>query len=878
MTNEANIDIQVDDNDVSALVSTLASLKEVLESNARAMSRLESNTENLESDLKDVEQAADGARRAVDALGVAAAGAAAAFAVVGAGIEGVKVSIEAFAETNAEAGARMEALSTSAQTLLGNFGRVALGGDNFAQTLEVLTRMFELLNEYVGQNSDALSRMATSVLRVLIQAFFGLIDVGFEVVRFVTRLDLSLLALEAGFLRAKAAVLEFASDALEGIGDFAAGAIESFADFLDSLDDVQTSIIDNPVGRALFGIEEGSITGPVGALAEGMRSVADSIRNSTSDTFADNIERARDRADELNNIIENTPDPTVELQAGMREVRDQTLRWIDDLENVVPREIDVNLNVVGGAGGGGTSPSGREAIDTSLEFLIGGTAAGLKGAEALYTTVITRLLQVSADARRQFKLDQEGDGNIVPVNVLSAAANSELVAEYENMLERRRAALAEYEELEQRLTSSIASSQQQIRENDLLMESSYLYGGAPMFVKERTADIMERYGLSEEQFNAAQDRLFELQSEAARQIEESGKGPFGDAQVREAARDLVQQNINEQNAIIQAALQEEQQMLRLAAEERQDISSASYDRETALLQKFYNQTSQIVIQQTEIRAEMERNARLKTQQMAEQDAADILSIAQGLTSELGRGPFTIDTSVLTTGIGRRADRDRRRRLQEVGATQFSSEAEALKALTSALTDQERAWAAANGGVKAYIDRIAELKEETREAFKADALDAFENTFITLGSTIGTALGGGFDDSITGAERAKAVLFELLGSTLQALGSTAIAQGTIYAFGDPRIGGFANPVGAAGLIAAGTAAIAVGSAFSARAGAIQSGAGAPGVTPATTPGGGGASESTTNVFIENRFGNRFDAREVDRAAAESFAAAASAGQA
>ena len=87
----------------------------------------------------------------------------------------------------------------------------------------------------------------------------------------------------------------------------------------------------------------------------------------------------------------------------------------------------------------------------------------------------------------------------------------------------------------------------------------------------------------------------------------------------------------------------------------------------------------------------------------------------------------------------------------------------------------------------------------------------------------------------------------------------------------------NPARAAGLIAAGTAAVIAGSALSGVASNIQrSGAGA-GAGAAATPGTTGAAQSTTNVFIENRFGNRFDARELDRSANETFRRAAEAGQ-
>jgi len=875
MTNEANIDIQVDDNQIIDLVSTLNSLQSVLVDNAQAMARLENAAQKVPDDLKDIEQAADGARRSVDALGVAAAGLAAATAAIGAAVEGTKVAIEAFTSTNEEAAARMDILGQSAQTLLGSIGRVALGGDNFAQTLEVLTQMFERLNEFVVQNSDSLAEMATFVLRLLIQAFFGLIDAGLATIRFISRLDENMLLLEATFLDVKAGILEFADDALEGIGGFVAGAIEGFADLLTSLDEVQTAIIDNPVIRTLFGIDEDTvITGPVGAIANNLRDAAESVRDMTRSRFSDEIDQAAERAEALRDAVAETEDPIAGLREQMRVIRDDTLSMIDNLENISARPVEVNVNQVGGAGGGagaGGAGGGAGAVseeDASLQALIGSTIQGLNSAEKFFGDVLRRLYETAAAARDEFRLK----GDIVPVNILSLSAQSPLVAEFENMLQQRRDAIERMAEIEEEAYRQNTETAQRISELSLIGQA-YFGGGMPPEAEEQLMqDLIAQFGVAREAVYAAAEERERLVDELA-----TSRGISRDAAVAE-----LNNEIEETRNITAQANAERQEALRQQLLENEAITSASYDRERALLEKFYNQTTDLVISSTRFRAEAERKARLEANMAGEDQAAGMIALAQRTAGALvPPKPVTIDTSPLTTGFGMRADRDRRRGLQDVGNTVYESEKDAILAVTALLSDKQRAWADANGGVRAYIDSIAKLKEETREAFKADAIDAFEDTFVTLGSTIGTALGGGFDDSITGAERAKVVLFELLGSTLQALGSTAIAQGAIYAFGDPRIGGYANPVGAAGLIAAGTAAVAVGSAFSARAGAIQQGAGAgagAGVTPATTPGAGGTAESTTNVFIQNRFGNRFDAREIDRAAAESFASAAAAGQA
>jgi hypothetical protein len=242
-------------------------------------------------------------------------------------------------------------------------------------------------------------------------------------------------------------------------------------------------------------------------------------------------------------------------------------------------------------------------------------------------------------------------------------------------------------------------------------------------------------------------------------------------------------------------------------------------------------------------------------------------------------PVTIDTSPLTSGFAMRTDMDNRAELIALATREFATMEEAIKAVTDALSDQERKWLSLNNiGIGEYIKLVEDSKERTREAFKTDAIDGFTSSIEDIGSFLGQTLAQSFDDGLTGAERAKALLAGMLGDFLTTIGSTAIAQGAIVAFGDPAAGGLPNPGRAAGLIAAGTAAVIAGSALSGVASNIQrSGQGTPGAGAGATPGATSSAQSTTNVFIENRFGNRFDARELDRSANETFSRAAQAGQ-
>ena len=879
---DARINIIADDNQVDALVQAFTNLTNALVDSSQAMGRLEGQSEQLEGDLKDVEKASNETTRAIDALGVAAAGVAAAMAIVGAAVEGTKAAVEAFGETNEEAGARMDMLGQSAQTLLGSIGRVALGGDNFAQTLEVLTQMFERLDVFVQQNSESLSEMATSVLRILIQAFFGLVDAGLAVIRFITRLDENLLLLEATFLDVKAGVLSFADDALEGIGDFVAGAIDGFADLLSALDDVQTAIIDNQVIRTIFGIDEDTvITGPVGAIANGLRSAADSVREISRARFGDEIGQAARRAEALRQAVADTEDPIQGLRENMRVVRDDTLAMIDNLENISARPVEVNINQVSGGGGGGGGAGSPEPPLIDLEEQLRTSEDQLQALETLYEDNFARLLEIISTRRSDLQeLAFVGDkGEIAPFmpNPILMALESEAVQEYlnwsagvqrtrEGILKIGRLILATEEDIElaQQRSAAAASRRQ---------SGSALLQAIPSMMVEEAQDALRQLT----------DGYEEIHQEALRRTQyvvDTAGGMSGSGETDTYLEFLVDVYQEREQAAIAAertlqqnlAAERQRQQARLA-ELEQSNQEQNYNEQLSRIQTFYSDAkNEIQAGYQEIRATVEeRNAGIQAaydQAIAEQEQAlaELLSFRAGIQERLDE---------LYTGFAMRGDRDERNALIDLEQQRFNSAQEGIDAITAALSRQEQKWIATNGGLAAYIDQVVASKEATREAFKTDAIDGFTSSIESIGSFLGQTLAQSFDDGLTGAERAKALLAGILGDFLTTIGSTAIAQGAIVAFGDPALGGLPNPGRAAGLIAAGTAAVIAGSALTGVASNIQRSG--QGTAAAATPGATSSAQSTTNVFIENRFGNRFDARELDRSANETFSRAAQAGQ-
>jgi len=323
--------------------------------------------------------------------------------------------------------------------------------------------------------------------------------------------------------------------------------------------------------------------------------------------------------------------------------------------------------------------------------------------------------------------------------------------------------------------------------------------------------------------------------------------------------------------------------------ENQRISSAGYEAETALLEEFLQNNLELMEDNASERSKLDRQARREAQLNAEQVQSDLkesLRARRVITEEM--------TQPFLRGFGAVRDPDQRAAIEALEGMEFSSQEEAIKALTDAVGENARVWVEAGDGLSGYSRNAVEaaknieaFRENLRQEFKTAGIDAAETAFTSLGESIGQALVGSFEDSLPKSKRAQVKLMEMAGQLLTTIGSVAIAQGAIATFADPYSGGAPNPAKGIPLVAAGVAAVAVGSALSAKAGKIrakaqkskQGGGGGSTTTPATTGGGSNTrSSAVTNIFVENTFGTRFDAREMDRAAAGSFNRAISLGQA
>jgi len=938
VTSEANIDIQIDDSAVDALISSLGSLEAALDKAASGFDKAEQEANELDRDLEKLDKQAEKTESSVAALGVAAAGIGAGIVAAGAAIELARVSVEAFAETNERAGARMEMLSGAAQNLLGSIGEVILGGDQFEQTFEALTQVMEQLQGFVEANSDALTGLARGGIILALRGFFALADGVLAVIQFYENLDENMGRLQASFLDLKADVLEFAQDAERAIREFVANSIEGFADLVDSFDDLIELVVDNPVARRFFGLEEGEVLrGPFTIAADALRSAANSVRTGGFDRFADNIEDARLSAEALREAADATTSETAQIRENLRGARDEAIRTVESIGELTVRPLEVEVRAAGGgaggAGGGRGSTSAAEERENALQALIGTTAEGLEGARELYEQVITQLLGFQNQARERFKQPQD----TMLVNILGAAQKDPGIQEFFDMLDQREAVIARAEDLEQRLAASMVDLQRQERESNLLREISRLSGGAPPpdWLEERTADIMERYGLSEEQFEAAELRLIRLQGQI-RDAMGAESVDVVDSEMRGLAREELSRQLEQQVAIRRATVQEERELLREANEERAAITSAGFEAETALLQEFLQSNLELIentaresskifreeaqmqqavddmfagavgqIHQYYSQALNETAANFQTvlgyaealgageehiNRIIERREAALarinreyrlqVQIQEELNAELKRPEFQDRdfSGMLTSGLGRSMGGDLRAMLR---VDPIIDSIEELKAAYDELPFRLKEFARENDlTFDQVVKRVSEANQALRDVFKKEGINALTSSFEAFGVAIGNAIGGGFEDGLSAGDKAKIVLLELLGSILTSLGSAAIAQGTIFAFADPTTGGFPNPGRAAGLIAAGTAAIAVGTAFSAKAGDIRASAAGGDTTtgPAATPGQRGGGDAITNIIVENRFGSRFDAREMDRAAATSFERAAAAGQA
>jgi hypothetical protein len=777
MTNEANIDINIDDSAIDQLTRSLDALTRALNDTAGEFNQAERNADDLEKDLKDLKEQSDRTERSMAALGGATAGIAAGVVAIAGAIELAKISVEAFAETNETAAARLDILRGAGQELLGEFGRIILGGDQFEQTLEALTLIAEELTGFVNDNSEALSELARGGLRLAIRAFFGLADGVLAVIQFYENLDENMGLLQASFLDLKVGVLEFAQDAERSIANFIASAIENFADLIDASDNVFEAIVDNPAFRAVFGFEEGEFEGPATFVANALRDMAQTIRGGEFDRFQDSIDNAALAAQELRFAAEATVSKTGQLREDLRESRDNSLDLVNNLESLTARPIEVEVEVRGAGGGAAGAAQSEEERIRQLFEASREMSDRLNAANA----AIDELERIYLGSKLFSK-------DLMAGSIEGIFSFADAFDEVFNIMNDQLEGLADENALEEYVLN-IAGAIQDVEE---------------IFAAE--ARLMQKH----------QENIFDV--------------PFMDIH-KEFSRQL-RQTADNYSTIIGFAEALGASEERIAGiEERRDAILSRIERQ-------YRTSIDLAAAEAEARK-------------------------QGLP---------LDTSGLILEGGGPAFRDL------LAVDPVISDLDELRAAFDALPDRIRNVAVeANMSFTDILKSINNTNAALREAFSDAAFKGIENTFISLGQSIGDAFGTGLDEGESAGERAKKIAGKIFGQFLQVIGSTAIAQGLIIAIGDPSIGGFPNPGRGAALIAAGTAAIATGAAISGKA---SKGKGSKGGSATTTGGGGGArnASTTTQIFIENQFGNRFDARELDRAAAQSFSRAAAAGQA
>jgi hypothetical protein len=805
MTNQANIDINIDDSAVDQLTRSLDALSGALNKTAGEFNQAEREADDLEKDLKDLKGQADRTERSMAALGGAAAALGVGVVALAGAFELTKISIEAFAETNEEASARIGMLKTAGQELLGSLGQVALGGDNFAQTLEALTQIAEELTVFVNDNSEALANLAVGGIRLAVRGFFALADGVLAVIQFYENLDENMGLLQAAFLDLKADVLEFAQDAEQGIADFVAGAIDNLADLIDASDNVFEAIVDNPAFAALFGFEEGEFEGPATFVANSLRDMANTIRGGEFDRFQDTIDDAALSAEELRRGAAATVSETAQLRQNLQDTEEATLNSLNNITQMTARPIEVE--VTGGDGGAGGAGLGRTEAEAQIE---------------------------------QAK-------NLAQIRLAANILRIELIG-----VNREFAKLGE-----DTITEALGGNL------SVIIEELQAFNDAEM-IKQIYEAAKERYG-EEGVLEGLRGELQSLYSGIRTELEQTRDQVIADNIRMAAAMEKLENSVSAEELAIHRHFEE---MRRGIDQELQEILSDTEDwtqdmQDALEMPGFDISASGMFFSEREVEL-MDRQIELADEYSQALEDFD--------NRQLG---FPMDLSSLNLDRVLPSSEFR----DSMAIDPVIDDMDELKDRFDELPRRIRnAAAEANMSFSQIVKTVVDANEAMKEAFKDSATAGLENSFNQLGQLIGDSLAFGLDEGESAAERAKKIAGKIAGVFLQTIGATAIAQGMIAFAGDPETGGFSNPAKGAALIAAGTAAIALGGALSGMGskGGVKKPTGGPATT--TGGGGGGAAETSTQIFIENRFGNRFDAREIDRAAADSFARAAAAGQA
>lgn len=150
--NEANVKINVDDSD---LLTT-----------SRRLEGVENNLESLAREGRQASTSLQGVgRAALGAIGGLVSLEAAKQALT-ATINGLRASIEAYAESNEEGRRTVDAVSSSINSMKAALGEAMIGGDNAQVVVESLNETFDKLRQYIDDNSEAIAELTVDGLEL----------------------------------------------------------------------------------------------------------------------------------------------------------------------------------------------------------------------------------------------------------------------------------------------------------------------------------------------------------------------------------------------------------------------------------------------------------------------------------------------------------------------------------------------------------------------------------------------------------------------------------------------------------------------------------------------------------------------------------------
>jgi len=152
-TNEANIKITVDDSDLVTTDNRLERVEDGLQGVAR-------EGRQANTSLQGVGRAAMGAVGGLVSMELAKR------ALTGA-INGLRASIQAFADTNEEGQRTVDAVTASLNSMKAALGQAIIGGDNAEEVVASLERTFGRLEQVIVDNEDAIASLTINGLDAL---------------------------------------------------------------------------------------------------------------------------------------------------------------------------------------------------------------------------------------------------------------------------------------------------------------------------------------------------------------------------------------------------------------------------------------------------------------------------------------------------------------------------------------------------------------------------------------------------------------------------------------------------------------------------------------------------------------------------------------